>query len=63
MDEKNEFVVQMVAAMGSGEHKIVALTNLGRMFERAQDQRAVNRHPGDPGPYYVWKQIKGPLDG
>jgi len=61
-DLPTEYIVQMCPVQGDGEHKVLALTSYGRLFERSRDPRAVNYSPMNPGPNYVWKLLKGPLD-
>lgn len=56
-----EHVVQMVPMIGEGEHKLVVLTNRGRMFERKADTRAnLNQRPGQPM-VYQWTEFTGPI--
>lgn len=47
-------IVQLVC---TGHSDIVALTEDGRMWERAKDTRDMN-----PKPRYLWKEILGPFD-
>lgn len=56
----NEFIVQMAPMMADGEHKIVILTNRGRMFERRLDPRGnLNSRPGTPTAF-AWVELDGP---
>lgn len=57
-----EQIIQLCSMMGDGEHKMVALTNQGRLFQRQRDPRSFNSGPHNPGGAYIWVPMKGPLD-
>ncbi|MGH3511448.1 MAG: hypothetical protein ACRDRB_04140 [Pseudonocardiaceae bacterium] len=60
MAEQPEIITQICPLQGDGEHKVIALTSKGRMFERRNDPRGnFNRRPGQPL-VYEWVEFQGP---
>lgn len=57
----DERVISLCPMQGQGAYTMIALTNLGRMFERSLDPRVINQGPY-PQPAYLWRPVKGPLD-
>jgi hypothetical protein len=55
-------VISIVGVTGEGEHKLVALTSGGVLYERVNDPRHTNLGPGSPSRSYMWRRIKGPLE-
>lgn len=62
MADSKEHVVAICPMQGEGQHTLVVLTDRGRLFERVADPKQFNTGPNAQRAY-LWRELKGPLDG